>query len=110
MASKNNSDNEYNAVRRCASAKNMPTAMAIKIAKNPPISHRFFSNSWRFLSSNGKENNNRLTATIWYNPTRSDGKSRIDKPTLGCRAKPPPKITIANSQNRTSLMYFFAIL
>ena len=107
--SKNNSDNEYNAVRRRASAKNMPTTMAIKIAKDPPISHRFFNNSWRFLSSNGKENNNRLTATIWYNPTRSDGKSRIDKPTLGCRAKPPPKIIIANSQNRTSLMYFFAI-
>jgi len=107
--SKNNSDNEYNAVRRRASAKNTPTTMAIKIAKNPPISHRFFNNSWRFLSSNGKENNNRLTATIWYNPTRSDGKSRIDKPTLGCRAKPPPKITIVNSQNRTSLMYFFAI-
>ena len=96
-------------MRRRASAKNMPTTMAIKIAKNPPISHRFFNNSWRFLSSNGKENNNRLTATIWYNPTRSDGKSRIDKPTLGCRAKPPPKIIIANSQNRTSLMYFFAI-
>ena len=38
--------------------------MAIKIAKNPPISHRFFNNSWRFLSSNGKENNSRLTATI----------------------------------------------
>ena len=38
--------------------------VAIKIAKNPPISHRFFSNSWRFLSSNGKENNNRLTAAI----------------------------------------------
>ena len=38
--------------------------MAIKIAKNPPISHRFFSNSWRFLSSKGKENNSRLTATI----------------------------------------------
>ena len=96
-------------MRRRASAKNTPTTMAIKIAKDPPISHRFFSNSWRFLSSNGKENNNRLTATIWYNPTRSDGKSRIDKPTLGCRAKPPPKITIANNQNRTSLMYFFAI-
>ena len=96
-------------MRRRASAKNMPMVMAIKIAKNPPISHRFFNNSWRFLSSNGKENNNRLTAAIWYNPTRSDGKSRIDKPTLGCRAKPPPKITIANSQNRTSLMYFFAI-
>lgn len=96
-------------MRRRASAKNMPTTMAIKIAKNPPISHRFFSNSWRFLSSNGKENNNRLTATIWYNPTRSDGKSRIDKPTLGCRAKPPPKIIIANSQNRMSLIYFFAI-
>lgn len=63
-ASRNNSDNEYNAVRRRASAKNTPTAMAIKIAKNPPISHRFFSNSWRFLSSNGKENNSRLTATI----------------------------------------------
>ncbi len=62
--SKNNSDNEYNAVRRRASAKNMPTTMAIKIAKNPPISHRFFNNSWRFLSSNGKENNSRLTATI----------------------------------------------
>ena len=64
MASKNNSDNEYNAVRRCASAKNIPTTMAIKIAKNPPISHRFFNNSWRFLSSKGKENNSRLTATI----------------------------------------------
>ncbi len=63
-ASRNNSDNEYNAVRRRASAKNTPTAMAIKIAKNPPISHRFFSNSWRFLSSNSKENNSRLTATI----------------------------------------------
>lgn len=62
--SKNNSDNEYNAVRRRASAKNMPTTMVIKIAKNPPISHWFFNNSWRFLSSNGKENNNRLTATI----------------------------------------------
>ena len=62
--SKNNSDNEYNAVRRRASAKNMPTTMAIKIAKNPPISHRFFSNSWRFLSSKGKENNSRLTAII----------------------------------------------
>ena len=62
--SKNNSDNEYNAVRRRASAKNIPTVMAIKIAKNPPISHRFFNNSWHFLSSNGKENNNRLTATI----------------------------------------------
>ena len=62
--SKNNSDNEYNAVRRRASAKNMPTVMAIKIAKNPPISHRFFNNSWRFLGSKGKENNNRLTATI----------------------------------------------
>ena len=96
-------------MRRRASAKNMPMVMAIKIAKNPPISHRFFNNSWRFLSSNGKENNNRLTATIWYNPMRSDGKSRIDKPTLGRRAKPPPKIIIANSQNRTSLMYFFAI-
>lgn len=43
--SKNNSDNEYNAVRRRDSAKSMPTTMAIKIAKNPPISHRFFSNS-----------------------------------------------------------------
>ncbi len=96
-------------MRRRASAKNMPTTMAIKIAKNPPISHRFFNNSWRFLSSNGKENDNRLTAAIWYNPTRSDGKSRIDNPTLGCRAKPPPKTIIANSQNRTSLMYFFAI-
>ena len=62
--SKNNSDNEYNAVRRRASAKNMPMTMVIKIAKDPPISHRFFNNSWRFLSSNGKENNNRLTATI----------------------------------------------
>ena len=62
--SKNNRDNEYNAVRRRASAKNMPTTMEIKIAKNPPISHRFFNNSWRFLSSKGKENNNRLTATI----------------------------------------------
>ncbi|QWQ32254.1 hypothetical protein KOY48_05440 [Candidatus Minimicrobia naudis] len=40
--SKNNSDNEYNAVRRRASAKNIPTTMAIKIAKNPPISHWFF--------------------------------------------------------------------
>ena len=96
-------------MRRRASAKNMPTTMAIKIAKNPPISHRFFNNSWRFLSSNGKENDNRLTAAIWYNPTRSDGKSRIDNPTLGCRAKPPPKTIIVNSQNRTSLMYFFAI-
>ena len=38
--------------------------MAIKIAKNPPISHRFFSNSWRFLSSSSKENNSRLMATI----------------------------------------------
>ena len=38
--------------------------MAIKIAKNPPISHRFFNNSWRFLSSKGKENNSRLTAMI----------------------------------------------
>ena len=38
--------------------------MAIKIAKNPPISHRFFNNSWRFLSSKGKENNSRPTATI----------------------------------------------
>lgn len=64
MASKNNSDNEYNAVRRRASAKNMPTVMAIKIVKNPPISHRFFNNSWRFLSSKGKENNSRLMATI----------------------------------------------
>ena len=62
--SKNNSDNEYSAVRRRASAKNMPTTMAIKIAKNPPISHRFFNNSWHFLSSNGKENNSRLMATI----------------------------------------------
>lgn len=62
--SKNNSDNEYNAVRRRASAKNTPTTMAIKIAKNPPISHRFFSNSWRFLSSSSKENNSRLMATI----------------------------------------------
>ena len=63
--SKNNSDNEYNAVRRRASAKNIPTTiMAIKIAKNPLISHRFFNNSWRFLSSKGKENNSRLTATI----------------------------------------------
>ena len=62
--SKNNSDNEYNAVRRYASAKNTPTVMVIKIAKNPPISHRFFNNSWRFLSSKGKENNSRLTATI----------------------------------------------
>ena len=62
--SKNNSDNEYNAVRRRASAKNTPTAMAIKIAKNPPISHRFFNNSWRFLSSNGRENNSKLTAAI----------------------------------------------
>ena len=62
--SKNNSDNEYNAVRRRASAKNTPTVMAIKIAKNPPINHRFFNNSWRFLSSKGKENNSRLTATI----------------------------------------------
>ena len=62
--SKNKSDNEYSAVRRRASAKNIPTTMVIKIAKNPPISHRFFNNSWRFLSSNGKENNNRLTATI----------------------------------------------
>ena len=51
-------------MRRRASAKNMPTVMAIKIAKNPPISHRFFNNSWRFLSSKGKENNSRLTATI----------------------------------------------
>ena len=33
--SKNNSDNEYNAVRRYASAKNIPTVMAIEIAKNP---------------------------------------------------------------------------
>ena len=62
--SKNNSDNEYNAVRRRASAKNTPATMVIKIAKNPPISHRFFNNSWRFLSSKGKENNSRLTATI----------------------------------------------
>lgn len=62
--SKNNSDNEYNAVRRRASAKNTPTVMVIKIAKNPPISHRFFNNSWRFLSSKGKENNSRLTAMI----------------------------------------------
>ena len=62
--SKNNSDNEYNAVRRRASAKKTPTVIAIKIAKNPPISHRFFNNSWRFLSSKGKENNSRLTATI----------------------------------------------
>ena len=62
--SKNNSDNEYNAVRRRASAKNMPTTTAIKIAKNPPISHRFFNNSWHFLSSKGKENNSRLTAMI----------------------------------------------
>ena len=62
--SKNNSDNEYNAVRRCDSAKNMPMTTAIKIAKSPPISHRFFNNSWRFLSSNGRENNSRLTATI----------------------------------------------
>ncbi len=62
--SKNNSDNEYNAVRRYASAKNIPTVMAIEIAKNPPINHRFFNNSWRFLSSKGKENNSRLTATI----------------------------------------------
>ena len=62
--SKNSSDNEYNAVRRRASAKNIPTTMAIKIAKNPPISHRFFNNSWSFLSSKGKENSSRLTATI----------------------------------------------
>ena len=62
--SKNNSDNEYSAVRRRASAKNMPITMVIKIAKNPPIKHWFFNNSWRFLSIKGKENNSRLMATI----------------------------------------------
>ena len=109
MTSKNNSDNEYNVVRRRASAKNIPMMMTIKIAKKPPISHLFFINDCRFLNISGKEEVINPTAAIWYNPTRKDGKSRIDKPTLGCKAKPPPKITIANNQNRTSLMYFFAI-
>jgi len=62
--SKNNSDNEYNAVRRRASAKNTPTVMAIKIAKNPPISHRFLNNDRRFSNIRGKEDIINPTAAI----------------------------------------------
>ena len=62
--SKNNSDNEYNAVRRRASAKNTPTVMAIKIAKNPPIIHRFLNNDRRFSNIRGKEDIINPTAAI----------------------------------------------
>ena len=62
--SKNNSDNEYNAVRRRASAKNTPTVIATKIAKKPPTSHRFLNNDCRFLNIRGKEDIISPTAAI----------------------------------------------